>query len=115
MTVKKLDEEFEKLQADWQKVVVKFMNRSDKINDKFVLTAPPGMAETMLFGLMWHVIKDRIKKYTFIKKELEMDAELEFVRSMLKKILNEDYPNALFAKEDGELVEVQKDEKITIN
>jgi hypothetical protein len=44
-----------------------------------------------------------------------MDAELEFVRSMMKKILNEDYPNSLFAKEDGKLIPVQTDKKITIN
>ena len=113
MSEKKLDKEFEKLQSDWQHTLTKFMNRSDKLNDAYQEGTPPGMTETMLFGLMWYVIKERLKKYTL--KNKDMDAELEFVRAMMKKILNEDYPNSLFAKENGELIPVQKDKKITIN
>jgi|TARA_B110000261_G_C12775462_1_gene234230 hypothetical protein len=113
MSEQKLDKEFEKLQSDWQKALTKFMNRSDKLNDAYQEGTPPGMTETMLFGLMWYVIKDRLKKYTL--KHSDMDAELEFVRAMMKKILNEDYPNSLFAKEDGKLIPVQTDKKITIN
>jgi hypothetical protein len=51
---------------------------------------------------MWHVVKERIKKY-YPKNNL--NAELEFVRSMMKRILNEDYPPSLFHEnEEGELV-----------
>ena len=113
MNEKNLDQEFLKLQADWQKALTKFMNRSDKLNDAYQEGTPPGMTETMLFGLMWYVVKERLKKYTL--KQSDMDAELEFVRAMFKKILNEDYPNSLFAKEDGKLIPVPTDKKITIN
>jgi hypothetical protein len=114
---KELDKRFKQLQSDWQKSLTKFMKISDDLNDEYNgeyggLT-PPGMTETMLFGLMWHVVKERIKKY-YPKNNL--NAELEFVRSMMKRILNEDYPPSLFHEnEEGELVPLKEDKKITIN
>ena len=114
---KELDKRFKKLQSDWQVSLTKFMKISDDLNDEYNgeyggLT-PPGMTETMLFGLMWHVVKERIKKY-YPKNNL--NAELEFVRSMMKRILNEDYPPSLFHEnEEGELVPLKEDKKITIN
>lgn len=114
---KELDKRFKQLQSDWQVSLTKFMKISDDLNDEYNgeyggLT-PPGMTETMLFGLMWHVVKERIKKY-YPKNNL--NAELEFVRSMMKRILHEDYPPYLFNEnEEGELVPVKEDKKITIN
>ncbi len=108
-----LDDRFRKFQSDWQKTLTKFINISDDLNHDYGGRTPPGMTETMLFGLMWHVIKERIKKY-YPKNNL--DVELEFVRSMMKRILNEDYPPSLFHEnEKGELVPVEEDKKITIN
>ena len=57
MSEQKLDKEFEKLQSDWQKTLTKFMNRSDKLNDAYQEGTPPGMTETMLFGLMCMSLK----------------------------------------------------------
>ena len=111
---KDLDKKFRKLQADWQNGLTKFMKISDDLNYDYGGNTPPGMTETMLFGLMWHVVKKRIKNY--YPKGDKLNAELEFTRSMFKKILNEDYPNALFHEDaEGVLTPVKEDKKITIN
>jgi hypothetical protein len=44
-----------------------------------------------------------------------MNIDIEFTRSMFKKVLNEEYPDTLFEDHDGELVESIRDKKITIN
>ena len=111
---KDLDERFFKLQSDWQESLTKFMNISDDLNYDYGGNTPPGMTETMLFGLMWHRVKKRIKNY--YPKGEKLNAELEFTRSMFRKILNEDDPPALFQEDaEGGLTPVKEDKKITIN
>ena len=75
----------------------------------------PGLTETMLFGLMWFVVKQKLKTYSAHSIKSEMNMDIDFTRSMFKKVLNEEYPDTLFEDHDGELVESIKDKKITIN
>jgi|TARA_R110000803_G_scaffold20101_1_gene52014 hypothetical protein len=111
MSEQKLNKDFLKLQVDWQKTVEKFLRKSFLMNSKFDKNVIPGMGETMLFGLMWHIIKAKMKKLYPDKEHL--NAELEFTRAMFKKILNENYPSELFDAQTDE--EIIQDKKITIN
>jgi hypothetical protein len=114
MHPKKLDEKWRKLQSDCQNSLRRFFKKSDKLNDEYGGTIP-GLTETMLFGLMWFVVKQKLKTYSAHSTKSEMNMDIEFTRSMFKKVLNEEYPDTLFEDHDGELVESIKDKKITIN
>ena len=83
-----IDKEFCSFQGDWQKQIQMFMRRGYKMHTTSDQPPPPGMTETLMFGVMWKTFQKFFEGLGPKAATLEED----FLKEMLTKILNNEGP-----------------------
>ena len=100
------DEMFLQFQKDWQKQVQKFMLKGYKMHSNFKdgQLPPPGMTETLLFGIMWKIFEQAMDSGGPKFAEVEKD----FLTDLFNKIMTGKGPS-VFHYQDSDGNDVNPD------